>query len=108
MAEEHERILSIYRRRLEHEGFKTSRRAPFPDYRPDIYARRNAREVLVEVEICATVHGVHTFGQLAFMDKYCRSNLRVGVLVVPRKCAAAARFLLESTFANRRLSVVGI
>jgi|SRR5580698_5735532 hypothetical protein len=106
MAEKHDRMLAHYRARLANRGFKIMGRSPFVDYRPDIYATKRAAMLFVEVEIESTFENPHTLEQLEKMYDYVSGNgRRKGVLLVPRSVVKKARFLIDSLFGDRRISV---
>ena len=110
MAERHEAMLRVCRRKLLTNGLKEVK-SPMPTFRPDIFAEKRSsgggvkRELAVEAEIESTLFSEHTSGQLVIMDSYIRhkrkSRIRVdGYLLIPRgkQAAARARALLDSLF----------
>lgn len=106
MAEKHDRMLAHYRARLVRRGYKIKGRSPFVDYRPDIYATKRELNLFVEAEIEATLHSNHTLEQLEIMHSYiAHKGKRRGILLVPRKVANEARFLIESVFGDRFIQV---
>jgi hypothetical protein len=106
MAEKHDRMLAHYRAKLANRGYKIMGRSPFVDYRPDIYAKKSGTMLFVEVEIESTIENQHTLEQLEKMYIYVSgSGQRRGILLVPRGAAKKARFLIDSLFGDRRISV---
>jgi len=106
MAERHDRMLAHYRARLLRRGYKIKGRSPFVDYRPDIYATKGGSNLFVEAEIEATLDSGHTLEQLEIMHSYVAHKSRCrGVLLVPRRVANKARFLIDSVFGDRRIRV---
>jgi hypothetical protein len=106
MAEKHDRMLAHYRAKLAHRGFKIMGRSPFVDYRPDIYATKRTIMLFVEVEIETTYENSHTLEQLEKMHIYVSGNRqRRGVLLVPKSVATKARFLVDSLFGDKWISV---
>jgi hypothetical protein len=110
MAERHESMLRVCRKRLLRNGLKEAKN-PMPTFRPDIFAERRSssgevnRELAVEAEIDSTLFSEHTSSQLVIMDTYIRhkqkSGIRVdGYLLVPpgKHAMAHAQALLDSLF----------
>jgi hypothetical protein len=99
-------MLAHYRARLIRRGFKIKGRSPFVDYRPDIYATKRALDLFVEAEIEVTLDSPHTLEQLEIMHSYlANKGKRRGVLLVPRRVAERARFLIDSVFGDRCIRV---
>lgn len=106
MAEKHDQMLAHYRARLVRRGYKIRGRSPFVDYRPDIYATKRTLSLFVEAEIESTLHSHHTLEQLEIMHTYVfNKGQRRGVLLVPRKVANEARFLIDSVFGDKSIHV---
>ena len=106
MAEKHDQMLAHYRARLLRKGYKIRGRSPFVDYRPDIFATKGALSLFVEGEIEATLHSAHTLHQLETLYVYvANKNHRRGVLLVPKRVAEEARFLVESVFGDKSIRV---
>jgi hypothetical protein len=109
MAEKHDRLESRYRRKLINKKYKINKKAPFVDYRPDIYASKNKEKIFVEVEIEQTLHNDHTLSQLDKMYRYIkRRKIWHGVLVVPKKAKQEAIFLIEVVYGDDKIKVVGL
>jgi len=64
--------------------------------------------LFVEGEIEATLQSHHTLEQLEIMHAYLSNRKRRGVLLVPRTVAKEARFLIDSVFGDKRISVDSI
>lgn len=109
MADLHDGLLVRYRRSLQRHGY-TVTRDPFHKYKPDIYAVKGQREMIVEVEICSTFDSDHTMEQLSNLYDYVSLARRaLGVLVVPRSCKRLAAFMLYARFGDRkRIGIVGL
>ena len=109
MAEKHDAMVSKYRTRLVANGYRIEARSPFADYRPDIMASRGKKRVFVEVEIGSTIETDHTLHQMERLYSYASGNSGVrGILVVPSGEEKRARFMLDSIFGDKVISVEAI
>lgn len=110
MAEQHQALLILFRKKLVEKGFREFKN-PMPTYRPDIFCKKSLRsgkvleEIVVEVEIENTLFLEHTAIQLVLMDEYLnhmnRKKKKVnGYLLVPNKKSVKrlAASLVESLF----------
>jgi hypothetical protein len=111
MAEEHERLVRTFRADLIHKGFRIARGSPMPDFRPDVFGERLARngkvveQIIVEAETEKTLFSEHTTDQLELMDEFIQfqkaKRIRVsGYLLIPRgkRFLSLARSLLGALF----------
>ena len=109
MAEEHDKLVATFVRTLLRRKYKLLRRAPFVDYRPDVFAAKGKKQLFAEIEIERTLHSDHTLGQLLIMHEYVvRSKHRIGFLVVPRRATSQASLLLASLFGDGKIKVQGL
>lgn len=110
MAEAHDALVRIYRKKVLKGGLKETK-SPMPSYRPDIFAERVSQsgkvieQVAVEAEIASTLSNEHTSHQLLHLDDFIRhqKSKRIvvrGYLLIPRKKEARilAALILESLF----------
>ncbi len=108
MGEAHDRLVSTYRQKLIRKKYQICK-SRLVDYKPDIYATKNTEGILVEAEIPTTLWNDHTLRQLELMYKHIQANRKLkGVLLVPMKIIKDARYLVEVTFGDERISVEGI
>ena len=109
MAEEHDRLVAVFTRKVVKRKYRLKRKAPFVDYRPDVFAQINNRRLFAEIEIEKTLHSDHTMDQLLRMHEYLRLHKTCdGYLVVPKRIAPQARLLLESVFGDSLIAVEGL
>ena len=110
MAELHDSLLAKFRKRCIKNKFKECK-TPMPEFRPDFFGRKYSEqskiieEIVVEVEIKATLYYEHTSTQLVLMDQYISYKKRqgikvIGYLLIPRskEIFGFAISLLDSLF----------
>ncbi len=115
MAELHESLLVVFRKKFLHRGYRETK-TPMPTYRPDVFAQkiskkgRVIKELIVEAEIRSTLFSNHTAEQLKLMDEYIKHQKRkkikvVGYLVIPdqKDLYKHAVMLLDSMYPGENL-----
>lgn len=113
MAELHESLIVIFRKKNLKRGFRESK-TPMPTYRPDVFVQKISKtgkiieEILAEAEIKSTLFIEHTSNQLVLMEKYMRLKLREkikvsGYLIIPVDGIKPAKSLLNTLFPDKCL-----